>query len=280
MKVYRTKEELARELDTVRSLKKTIGLVPTMGALHQGHASLVEKCISENDLTVVSVFVNPTQFNDPSDLERYPRTPAKDIRLLRSMGADMVFMPGVDEMYPEPDPRVFDLGGLDRVLEGASREGHFNGVAQIVTRLFNLVGPDRAYFGRKDFQQLVIIRHLVEKLGLGVEIVDCPIVREPDGLAMSSRNRILTGEQRAAAPLVYRVLAEARSRKRQQTPREIKDWVESEFAARSMFRLDYFDIVDDKSLHSIESWNEDVNKVACIAVIMGKIRLIDNMNFD
>jgi pantoate--beta-alanine ligase len=280
MKVSVTIEELNRALAIERSGNRTIGLVPTMGALHQGHASLINKCARENDVTVVSIFVNPTQFDDPSDLEKYPRAPEEDLEMLRSLGTDLVFMPDEKEMYPEPDTRVFDLGGLDRLMEGRSRKGHFNGVAQIVSKLFAAVKPGRAYFGQKDFQQLVIIRHLVRLLDLDLEIVACPIIREADGLAMSSRNRLLTGEQRKAAPFIYQTLTEARRRKEDFSPSELKDWVESRFRDRSMFRLDYFEIVDDKDLKPVLAWEEAVNKVGCIAVLLGEIRLIDNIIFD
>jgi pantoate--beta-alanine ligase len=280
MKVSVTIEELNRALAIERSGNRTIGLVPTMGALHQGHASLINKCARENDVTVVSIFVNPTQFDDPSDLEKYPRAPEEDLEMLRSLGTDLVFMPDEKEMYPEPDTRVFDLGGLDRLMEGRSRKGHFNGVAQIVSKLFAAVKPGRAYFGQKDFQQLVIIRHLVRLLDLDLEIVACPIIREADGLAMSSRNRLLTGEQRKAAPFIYQTLTEARRRKEDFSPSELKDWVESRFRDRFMFRLDYFEIVDDKDLKPVLAWEEEVNKVGCIAVLLGEIRLIDNIIFD
>jgi pantoate--beta-alanine ligase len=280
MTVYRTRKELSGGLVSLRGSGRSIGLVPTMGALHEGHISLVKRSKVENTATVVSVFVNPTQFNDPSDLAGYPRNPGRDLELLRDHGADVIFMPSVDEMYPEPDLRIFDLGGLDRVMEGASREGHFNGVAQIVSKLFDIVRPERAYFGQKDFQQLVIVKHLVGLLDMDLEIVPCPIVREADGLAMSSRNVRLKGRDRERAPFIYQTLRQAVTLKRELSPAELKSWVEEQFDKQENMRLDYFEIVEDKALKPVTSWDEKVNKVGCIAVILGGVRLIDNMFFD
>ncbi len=280
MIVYTTKDEVIRHLDYQRSKQKNIGFVPTMGALHQGHISLVNRSIRENDSTVVSIFVNPTQFNDPSDLKKYPRTPQEDLKLLEENGVDVVFLPSVKEIYPETDRRLFDLGGLDRVMEGAKREGHFNGVAQVVSKLFQICNPHRAYFGEKDFQQLVIIRRLVYLLDKNIEIVPCAIIREKDGLAMSSRNIRLGPEERKEAPFIYQTLREAAKLIDKLTPEEIKRWVRNQFLKKPMMELDYFEIVEDKALKSIESWDEEVNKVGCLAVILGGIRLIDNMKFD
>jgi pantoate--beta-alanine ligase len=280
MIVYRTKDELIRHLEDLRMKEKSIGLVPTMGALHGGHISLVNRSTHENACTVVSIFVNPTQFNDPSDLETYPMTPEKDLELLQENLVDVVFMPQVKEMYPETDLRQFDFGELDRVLEGATRKGHFNGVAQIVSKLFDIIKPHRAYFGQKDFQQLVIIRHLVKILTMDVEIVACPIIRETDGLAMSSRNVLLGRKERKEAPFIFQTLKEAYTKKAEFSPDELKAWVRSRFNEHSMMEVDYFEIVEDKALKPVTSWDEPVNKVACIAVILGGIRLIDNMIFD
>ncbi len=280
MIVYRTKEELILHLEDLRGKQKSIGFVPTMGALHQGHMSLVTRSVQENDCTVASIFVNPTQFNDPTDLEKYPRTPQEDLKLLQENGADVVFMPPVDEIYPETDRRQFDLGGLDRVMEGATREGHFNGVAQVVSKLFQIIQPKRAYFGQKDFQQLVIIRHLVKLLDMNIEIVACPIIREGDGLAMSSRNIRLKPEERKEAPFIYHTLREAVEKKGELSPRELKLWVNKRFNQHPLMDLDYFEIVEDKALKPLESWNEEVNKVGCLAVILGGVRLLDNMIFD
>ena len=251
-----------------------------MGALHKGHASLVEKANVENDVVVVSIFVNPTQFNDPSDLDHYPRTLEQDLALLRQLEADLVFVPSVKEMYPETDRQTFDLGGLDKVMEGKHREGHFNGVAQIVSKLFLLIRPNRAYFGQKDFQQLVIIRRLVEILGLDISIVSCPIIREKDGLAMSSRNIRLSKEERKLAPFIYNTLVKARALKDTLSPAQLKEWVTLQFKKEATMILEYIEIVEDKGLMPIDEWDEKVNKVACLAVHLGDVRLIDNLNFD
>jgi pantoate--beta-alanine ligase len=280
MIVYRTKQDLAGHIKTLQDQGKTIGLVPTMGALHEGHASLVQKAGEENDAVVVSIFVNPTQFNDPSDLEQYPRRLEEDLELLQSMQVNIAFTPAVKEMYPEEEDRTFDLGGLDQVLEGAFRKGHFNGVAQIVSKFFELIKPTRAYFGQKDFQQLVIVRRLVEVLQMDIEIVPCPIVREKDGLAMSSRNTLLSDEERESAPFIYQTLRLAREKKGAMTPEEVRKWVSSRFQNQSRLLLEYFDIVDDKRLAPITDWSEPVNKVGCIAVQLGGVRLIDNLNFN
>ena len=280
MIVYRTKDELISHLECLRGNQKSIGLVPTMGALHEGHISLVTRSTRENDCTVVSIFVNPTQFNNSSDLEKYPRTPEKDLEILQDNGVNVVFMPPVEEMYPETDRRLFNLKGLDLVLEGATRKGHFNGVAQIVSKLFLITLPQRAYFGQKDFQQLVIIRRLVEIMDLDLEIVACPIIREKDGLAMSSRNARLGRKERKEASYIYQSLLKALEMKAEFSPGDLKLWVEARFTQNPLMELDYFEIVEDKTLKPIHSWEDEVNKVACIAVILGGVRLIDNMIFD
>lgn len=280
MIVYRTKTDLDGHLLSLQSEGKTIGLVPTMGALHQGHTSLVEKATADNDVVVVSIFVNPTQFSDPSDLDSYPRTLDQDLELLRQLKADIVFVPSVKEMYPETEMQIFDLGNLDKVMEGKYREGHFNGVAQIVSKLFLLIRPHRAYFGQKDFQQLVIIRKLVEILDADISIVSCPIIREKDGLAMSSRNTRLSKEERKEAPFIYETLVLAREQMELKTPAQLKEWVTLHFKTQPAFRLEYFEIVEDKGLNPIDEWDKEVNKVACVAVHLGDVRLIDNLNFD
>lgn len=280
MIVYRTRTDLAQHLETLRKQGKGVGLVPTMGALHKGHTSLVGKASEENDVLVVSLFVNPAQFNNSADLEKYPRTLDKDLELLQSMKVDMVFVPSIKEMYPEEDSRTFDLGNLDRVMEGKFREGHFTGVAKIVTKLFELIHPSRAYFGQKDFQQLVIVRRLVELLNYPVEIVACPIVREEDGLAMSSRNVLLTPEERKLAPFIYQTLKLAREKKETMNPDQVRAWVSTRFEQQHELQLEYFEIVDDKELTSIHEWSETVNKVGCIAVQLGEVRLIDNLKFN
>lgn len=280
MIVYRTKTDLTGHLLTLQNEGKTIGLVPTMGALHQGHMSLVEKARTENDFVVVTIFVNPTQFNDPSDLDHYPRTLDQDLEMLRQLEADLVFVPAVKEIYPEEDTQIFDLGGLDKVMEGKHRQGHFNGVAQIVSKLFKLVRPHRAYFGQKDFQQLVIIRRLVESMELDLTIVPCPIIREKDGLAMSSRNTRLNKEERKLAPFIYETLVKAREKMETLNPSQVKEWVILQFKKQSGLDLEYFEIVEDKRLMSVDEWDKEMNKVACLAVLLGEVRLIDNLNFD
>ena len=280
MIVYRTKTDLNGHLVSLQNVGKTIGLVPTMGALHQGHMSLVEKANAENDIVVVTIFVNPTQFNDLSDLDHYPRTLDQDLELIRQLEADLVFVPSVKEIYPEEDTQTFDLGSLDKVMEGKHRIGHFNGVAQIVSKLFLLIRPQRAYFGQKDFQQLVIIRRLVEILELNLTIVPCPIIREKDGLAMSSRNTRLSKEERKLAPFIYETLVQAREKMEDLTPSQLKEWVTLQFKKQSELNLEYFEIVEDKGLMPIDEWDTLVNKVACLAVELGGVRLIDNLNFD
>lgn len=280
MIVYRTKKDLTQHLDALRNADKSIGLVPTMGALHQGHTSLVVKAASENDAVVVSIFVNPTQFNDPADLEKYPSTLDQDLELLQSMNVDLVFIPSVNEMYPQEDTRSFDLENLDKVMEGKHRKNHFLGVVQIVSKLFLVVNPHKAYFGQKDFQQLVIVRHLVQLMNMELDIVACPIVREEDGLAMSSRNVRLSREERNLAPFIYITLKLAREKKGSLSPVEIRSWVITQFMEQPLMQLEYFEIVENKGLHQIMSWEEKGNKVGCIAVLIGEVRLIDNLIFD
>ena len=280
MKVYKTKTELTGHLSSLASSEKTMGLVPTMGALHSGHASLVKRAILENDLVLVSIFVNPTQFNDPSDLDNYPRNLEADLTLLQSLKVDLVFTPSSEEMYPEKDLRSFHLGNLDKVMEGKHRVGHFNGVSQIVSKLFQLTNPTRAYFGQKDFQQLLIVRRLVEILELDISIVACPIIREADGLAKSSRNLKLSGSHRKLAPFIHSTLMRATQKKEVLSPVEIINWVTAQFEKQPDMQLKYFDIVEDKELRPVTDWTEKVNKVGCLAVQLGGVRLIDNMNFD
>ena len=274
--LVKTKDELRKELDKHRGKGGTVGLVPTMGALHQGHMSLVKKAVSDNETVVVSIFVNPTQFNDKTDLTRYPRNLNADLKLLENSGCDIIFAPDTNEIYPEPDTRTFDFGDLDKVMEGKHRKGHFNGVAQIVSILFELIKPDRAYFGLKDFQQLVIIKKLVKMLNLQTEIVPCPIIREPDGLAMSSRNELLSDEERKNAPFIYEILQEANNQTGKKSVKELINWVINKINSNTYLTVDYFEIVNDKNLQPVTSWEDDCKKVACIAVFCGKIRLIDN----
>ncbi|WP_369489058.1 pantoate--beta-alanine ligase [Tenuifilum osseticum] len=271
--------DLKTMLQGFRSEGKSIGFVPTMGALHKGHVSLVERSVAENDITVVSIFVNPTQFNDKNDLKNYPRMPEKDIAMLEAAGVNVVFMPTESEIYPEPDTRVFDFGMLDKVMEGKFRPGHFNGVAQVVSKLFDIVEPHRAYFGQKDYQQLAIIRAMVRMLGYRIEIVGCPIVREPDGLAMSSRNLLLTPEHRKSAPLIYQTLAEARNKTNELSVKEMIDWVVNRINSDPNLKVEYFELADADSLLPVQGWDHPNGIVGCIAVWAGNIRLIDNMMF-
>ena len=275
MKSFSTVVELREALLPLRD--KTIGFVPTMGALHQGHISLVERARKECDTVVVSVFVNPTQFNDKNDLKNYPRTPEADAAMLETAGVDFVLFPSVEEIYPEPDTRVFDFGLVDKVMEGATRPGHFNGVAQVVSRLFAIVEPTKAYFGEKDFQQIAVIRAMVAQLGLTLEIVDCPIIRDVDGLARSSRNTLLTPEHRAAAPHIYEVLSAATQKLDSMTPQQLTEWVISEVENNPLLKVIYFQAVDALSLQQVENWSDSERIQGCIAVQAGQIRLIDNI---
>ena len=275
MKVLTSVEELRAELDRLE--QTGIGFVPTMGALHAGHRSLVERARRENATVVVSVFVNPTQFNDKNDLKHYPRTPEADARLLEEAGADFVLMPSVEEIYPEPDTRQFDFGAIDKVMEGATRPGHFNGVAQVVSRLFAIVRPARAYFGEKDFQQIAVIRAMVDQLALPVEIVECPIVRGEDGLALSSRNTLLDAEHRAAAPRIYAVLKGAAERSRELTPAELEQWVRTEVERDGLLEVIYYQSVDARTMQRVGAWSDAERIQGCIAVQAGPIRLIDNI---
>ncbi|MBD5239723.1 MAG: pantoate--beta-alanine ligase [Bacteroidales bacterium] len=281
MKVIRTVNELKAWSADVRSQGLSLGFVPTMGALHAGHMSLVTRARSENDRVAVSVFVNPTQFNNPTDLATYPRTEEADLALLESAGVDVAFVPTVEEMYPEPDTRVFDLGPVAEVMEGAMRPGHFNGVAQVVSRLFEMVQPTRAYFGEKDFQQIAVIRRMVELEGGfgGLEIVDVPIKREDDGLAMSSRNVRLTPEMRQAAPAIRRALLNAAAQPRTLSPAEVIDLTVKEINAVSGLETEYFQIVDGHTCQPVTRWEETDMPVGCITVYAGDVRLIDNIKF-
>ena len=277
MKVVATKTELKSLLDEYRVKGKSIALVPTMGALHQGHASLVKRSVMENDITVVSVFVNPTQFNDKNDLKNYPRTLEADCCLLEKEGVDIVFAPAVEEMYPEEDTRVFTFAPLDTVMEGACRPGHFNGVAQIVSKLFYAVEPHKAYFGEKDFQQLAIIREMVRQLDIDVDIVGCPIVRECDGLAMSSRNTLLSKEERERALAISRTLFSSLEYAKANTLAATRAFVESEINNVPGLDLEYYQIVDGNTLQEIAEWGNSDYVVGCIALFCGKVRLIDNI---
>lgn len=279
MKIVSSIKDLKNFLALEREKGKKVGLVPTMGALHAGHISLVKRCVAENDICVVSDFVNPTQFNDKHDLETYPRTLDADCALLESVGCDYVFAPSVAEMYPEPDTRVFNLGPVAEVMEGPRRPGHFNGVAQVVSKLFYIVEPDNAYFGEKDFQQIAVIREMVRQLNLLVHIVDCPIQREADGLALSSRNTRLTPEQRQKAPVIARTLKESTTFVPAKSVQEVIDYVVNTINQVPEMEVEYFEIVDGNTMQPIQNWSDTTYPVGCITVYCGEVRLIDNIKY-
>ena len=279
MQVIQTINELKACLDEERSKGRTVGFVPTMGALHAGHASLVERSVKENDVTVVSVFLNPTQFNDKKDLERYPRTLEADCRLVEACGAQVVFAPSVEEVYPEPDTRVFSYPPTDTVMEGAFRPGHFNGVCQVVSKLFDYVEPHRAYFGEKDYQQICVICRMVEDLKQNVEIVPCPVIREESGLARSSRNTLLSDDERVLAANIYRILQESKTLGKSVS--ETHDYVVNMIDAIPGLEVQYFSIVDGKTLADVSTWADAESVVGCITVFCGAvpIRLIDHIRY-
>ena len=282
MEIIRTVKRLGEALGNARSEGLSIGLVPTMGALHAGHKSLVDCARAQNDVVVVSVFVNPTQFNNAADLATYPRTEAADEALLDASGVDYMFLPSVEEVYPQPDTRVFNLGPVAEVMEGPMRPGHFNGVCQIVSKLFGMVKPHRAYFGEKDFQQIAVIRRMVELEGFEVEIVDCPIVREADGLALSSRNVRLTPEGRQVAPGIHRVLAESvRLKENGMNPGEVEDEVVRQINSLPGLTTEYFSIVDAITMQPLAAWESAgaAGAVGCVTVYCGDVRLIDNIRY-
>ncbi len=275
-------ETITELQNKLTDLKKsgTIGFVPTMGALHAGHISLVNQAVSENQIVVVSIFVNPTQFNDKNDLERYPRTLESDLKLLEKTGCHIVFAPSAQEVYPEPDTRKFIFGQLETVMEGKHRPGHFNGVAQVVSKLFDFVKPDKAYFGLKDFQQLAIINEMVKQLKLDIEIIACPIIREESGLAMSSRNELLTEDERKNAATISATLFKAKELRKQKSVNELENWVIETINKNPFLTVEYFEIVDSRQLQPVKNWDENCTKVGCVAVFCGKVRLIDNVVFN
>ena len=279
MKLIQTIKELRAELDGLRKAGKSVGLVPTMGALHAGHASLVKRAVAENDVVVVSDFVNPTQFNDKNDLLKYPRTLEADCELLEECGASFVFAPSVEEIYPEPDTRQFSYAPLDTVMEGKFRPGHFNGVCQIVSKLFLIVEPTRAYFGEKDFQQLAIIREMVRQYPFDLEIVGCPIVREADGLALSSRNARLDEKQRVQALQISKTLFASVEYAKGHTLAETLHFVETSIEQAEGLELEYFEIVDGDTLQPVAAWEDSAYVVGCITVFCGEVRLIDNIKY-
>ena len=292
MIIFNSIQQLKKQLISFQRQKKIIGFVPTMGALHQGHLSLIENAIEECDVVVCSIFVNPTQFNDLNDLEKYPRTLAKDSQMLKKAGCDILFAPDVNEIYSQQElvlkrkkledkswmgEKRVNFGLLDKVMEGAQRPGHFNGVAQVVSKLFRIVEPQKAYFGQKDFQQLAIIRSMVKQLGMPVEIIACPIIREANGLAMSSRNERLTKEERSRAGLISKTLHKIKEYKNNKTIAELKAFVEAQISVEPLMKLEYFEIADAETLQSISDFKQAKSSVACIALKLGGIRLIDNI---
>ena len=285
MQIITTKQELQRQVEACKQEGKTIGLVPTMGALHEGHASLVRRAVNENDICVVSVFVNPTQFNNKEDLALYPRDLERDAKLLSSIGAHYVFAPSPEEMYTAEEMNQtfsFDFGGLDKVMEGKMRPGHFNGVVQVVSRLFYLVQPDRAYFGEKDFQQLAIIRFMVERSTLAgtfgkLQIVGCPIVRESTGLALSSRNERLSEAEKQTALAISHTLMESLEWAKTGSVREVEKRVTDTINAVEGLEVEYYEIVDKTTLLPTVTFH---NAIGCVTVYCGKVRLIDNIQYD
>lgn len=281
MRIFEKVVDLQNELFEVRGQGKTVGLVPTMGALHDGHASLVRQSVQQNDVTVVSVFLNPTQFNDKGDLDRYPRTLDTDCKLVEACGADYVFAPSVSEMYPTPDTRHFEFPPQSTVMEGAKRPGHFNGVCQVVSRLFYITRPNRAYFGEKDWQQIAVVKRLVGFINMNIDIVECPIVRDEDGLAKSSRNSLLSADERAIAPNIYKVLKSSTSEAEKMSVQQLHDKVVADINAIEGLEVEYFDIVDGNTLLPVQSWDDTPYVVGCITVYCGKtpIRLIDHIKY-
>ena len=281
MKVFHKISDLQNELFLARKEGKKVGLVPTMGALHAGHASLVNHSVADNDITVVSVFVNPTQFNDKNDLNSYPRDLDADCKLIEECGANFVFAPSVEEMYPTPDNRHFDFPPVTSVMEGAHRSGHFNGVCQVVSRLFYIVRPERAYFGEKDWQQIAVIKCLVKYLGISVQIVECPIVRDEDGLARSSRNALLSSDERAIAPNIFKSLKSSTDYAKKHTVEQTHNKVIKDINAIDGLEVEYFSIVDGNTLQDVSSWDDSQYIVGCITVYCGKkpVRLIDHIKY-
>ncbi|MEI6900720.1 MAG: pantoate--beta-alanine ligase [Bacteroidota bacterium] len=279
MKQYCFVNDLQEHLRSLKQTGKTIGFVPTMGALHEGHLSLISQSAGENDLTVCSIFVNPIQFNNRSDLEKYPRVLAADLAMLMGKGCDIVFTPDEREIYPDnrPEDYKFEFGELDKVLEGKYRPGHFKGVALVVKRLFEIVEPDKAYFGKKDYQQLLIIRRMVEQLNLPVGIIACPIVREADGLAMSSRNMRLTADERKIAPIIHQVLLQIKENSATMPLNELLSWGVKKIEETPGFQVEYFEVAESETLLPVTSWDQQAEMVLLAAVYLGKIRLIDNL---
>ncbi len=280
MIVLKLKQEVKAYIKALRDQKKQIGFVATMGALHQGHLSLIETAAKENDAVICSIFINPLQFNDKADFEKYPQTLDADLKLLKAEGCNMVFVPDINEMYQEEDATQFNFGELDKVMEGVFRPGHFLGMAKVVKRLFDIVTPDTAYFGEKDYQQLTIIRKFTKDLNLSVKIVGCPIMREKDGLAMSSRNLLLTKKQRNVAPKIYATLREAKNKVNLLSVEQLKSWLTEEINSIPEFQLEYFEIADATNLQTLTSWNPIQKTMGFIVVKLDSIRLIDNIDLN
>ena len=283
MQIFTTQQAVISQISLLKNEGKRIGFVPTMGALHEGHISLVKKCLAENNVCVVSIFVNPTQFNNPEDLQKYPRTLEKDVDLLKNVDKNiLVFAPAAAEMYHKEDLTKifsFDFGGLDEVMEGHFRPGHFNGVVQIVSKLFDIITPDTAYFGEKDFQQLAIIRRMVQVMNYPIKIIACPVVRENNGLAMSSRNRRLSAIEHKNATNIARILRESRTFAARKSPKELTEWITKQLNAIDTLAVEYFEIVNGNTLLPINNWSDCDYIVGCIAVFCGKTRLIDNITY-
>ncbi|MFV0290265.1 MAG: pantoate--beta-alanine ligase [Mangrovibacterium sp.] len=277
MQVITCASLLQEIISTQKQAGKIIGFVPTMGALHAGHLSLVTEAAKQCDFIVMSIFVNPTQFNDPKDLEKYPRTLTADVDLLKTTSCDLVFAPEVDTMYPEPDNRQFNFGNLEQVMEGAFRPGHFNGVAQVVSKLFNLVKPHKAFFGQKDFQQFAIIKNMTAQLALPVEVISCPIVRETSGLAMSSRNQLLSSSEKQEAAAIFEVLSWAKNQGKALALTDLKSAIIEKINLINCLEVEYVEIADAQTLQSVNTWNDSLELVICVAVYCGKVRLIDNV---
>lgn len=280
MNVFHKKSDLNKAVNTSKSVYQTLGLVPTMGALHSGHLALIKKALSENNLVIVSIFVNPTQFDNKTDLQKYPRTLESDVALLKSLneGEIIVYAPNVEDIYGDDvSSSNFSFDGLEDSMEGKFRTGHFDGVGTVVKRLFQIVKPDNAYFGEKDFQQLMIIKKLVEKHNIPVNVIGCPIHREKDGLAMSSRNTRLKPEYREAAPYIYKILKSAKTKFGTNSDTKVVEWVKSKFAKHPLLKLEYFTIADEESLQPIKRKSKSKSYRAFIAVYAGEIRLIDNI---
>ena len=278
MKTWSKTGEISKALAKEKKARRTIGFVPTMGALHEGHISLIDESRKNNDITVCSIFVNPIQFNNKEDLEKYPRNIDEDLKKLEKAGCDHVFIPSTEEMYPNGAPDLdTNLGQIEKILEGKFRPGHFKGVAIVVKKLFEIIDPNDAYFGKKDYQQLLIIRQLVSAFNMPVKIHGCPIIREPDGLAMSSRNLRLTIGERQMASHIYQTLCRAKEKTGHLPVKDLKQWAIKKINSNPQFRVEYFEIVDKNDLHFIETWKEKGNALAVTAVFLGDVRLIDNI---